>query len=84
MGPRRHPDRAAAVSANYSPEEERALVRALAEGPDAACPACGARVELHDVPPREGVPYVRRRVLVVCGGCRRRVAVDRRAVERER
>lgn len=73
------------MSAGFSAEEERALIRGLAEhGSSARCPRCGAPLDQHDVPPREGVPYVRRRVQVVCTGCRGRASLDRRAVERER
>lgn len=73
------------MSGGYSPSEERALVRSLARaGAAARCPRCRSPLDRHDVPPREGVPYVRRRVQVVCTGCRASVALDRRAIERAR
>ena len=83
MGPER-PGGEGRVSGAFTAAEERAVIRALAAGGAAACPRCGAPLDRHDVPPREGVPYVRHRIQVVCTGCRAGVAVDRRAVERER
>ena len=83
MGPEhRRPE--AGVSGAFTAAEERAVIRALAADGAASCPRCGAPLDRHEVPPREGVPYVRHRIQVVCTGCRAGVAVDRRAVERER
>ncbi len=60
----------------YTPEERRALATAVARGEELVCPSCGARLAHHDVTARTGLPYVRRRVLLICPGCGRSVAVD--------
>lgn len=66
--------------ASYTAEERRALARALASAPadDAplTCPACGGAVNRQRVPRPEEVAYVRRRVWLLCSGCRRSGAVD--------
>lgn len=63
---------------NYTPEEEALIARRLRDGEPPSCPRCGERMAEEDVPPRSDVAYVRRRLLLVCAGCSRSVAVDRR------
>ena len=40
------------------------------------CPRCDAPVARHEVPPKAELPYVRRRVLLICTSCKRSAAVD--------
>ncbi len=72
------------MSLPYSRAEERALLKVLAGEDAPRCPVCGASLDVRDLPPREGIAYVRRRLWVVCPGCMRTAAVDWRAVERVR
>ena len=72
------------LTANYTPAEEQEVIRSLREGRAAACPRCGAVLERREVPPREGVPYVRDRLWLVCGTCARSVVVDARRTREER
>jgi hypothetical protein len=64
----------------YTRDEEALVTAALASGAEARCPRCDLRLELHDVTPREGVPYLRRRIWLTCGSCGRSLVVDRRRV----
>lgn len=68
--------------ANYSAPEEDTIVETLRSSGAPTCPRCGGTMVERDVPPREGVAYVRRRIWLVCEGCRRSFVVDRRRVER--
>ena len=60
----------------YDREQRRALQAAARLGEPLVCPACAAALEPIPVEPPPGVPYVRHRVLVVCGGCGRSAALD--------
>lgn len=66
---------------NYTPREEDRIVEALRAGRRPSCPRCEARLTEKDVPARDDVAYVRRRLWLVCGGCGRSFVVDRRRVE---
>lgn len=69
----------------YTPGERRALLDAVASGAERVeCPSCGHTMLRQGVPPPAEVSYVRDRILLVCGGCHRATAIDRRAVERRR
>ncbi len=61
---------------SYTPAERRALATAVARDEALLCPSCGARLARHDVGAPAAMPYVRHRVLLVCPGCGRSVAVD--------
>jgi len=55
------------------------LADALARGAPLRCPECQLALTWQEVRPAEGVPYVRRRIWVMCPGCRRTAALDRPA-----
>lgn len=73
-----------AMTPHYEPEEIRTLIRQLAGCESARCPRCRTRMTLTEVPPRDEVSYVRDRIWLVCGDCRRTAVLDRREVERQR
>jgi hypothetical protein len=60
----------------YSAAERRTLAEAARRGEPLACPNCGHALASHEVRPRRDVAYVRRRLLLVCPGCKRAAAVD--------
>jgi uncharacterized protein with PIN domain len=62
---------------SFDAAERRALAAALAAGQPLRCPACNAEVVARPVETPRAVAYVRRRVLVICPGCRRSGAIDR-------
>ncbi len=64
------------MSPSYSPAQRRALAEALRTGERLLCPACGAALARHEVAPKRELPYVRRRVLLICPACKRSAAVD--------
>ena len=64
------------MSPGYSPAQRRALAEAARNGEPLRCPACGSDLIREEVQPRRDVPYVRRRLLLVCPGCKRAAAVD--------
>ena len=64
------------MSAGYDPAQRRALAEAARKGEPLRCPECGHELIREEVRPRRDVPYVRRRLLLVCPGCRRAAAVD--------
>jgi len=65
------------MTGTFSPEERARITAALRAGTEPACPACGARLSVRDIEARPDVPYVRRRVLVICPACRRSASLDR-------
>lgn len=70
------PERGAASGGGYGAEARRALQAALAAGTLSACPACGAPLAVNEVAQPTAVSYVRRRVWVLCTGCRRSASID--------
>jgi uncharacterized protein with PIN domain len=60
----------------YDAVQRRALERALRKGGPLACPVCGAELSRQPVQRSPEVAYVRRRVWVVCPGCRRSASLD--------
>ncbi|HSJ15244.1 MAG TPA: hypothetical protein VK939_12560 [Longimicrobiales bacterium] len=60
----------------WEPAQRRELQRAAAADAPLTCPACGGTVSRSRVDPPPGVAYVRRRLLLVCAGCRRSAAID--------
>jgi hypothetical protein len=56
--------------------QRRALVEAAGRGEPLVCPACGSTVTSSRVTPPPEVSYVRRRLLLICGGCHRSAAID--------
>lgn len=61
---------------SFSADERRRLARAVAEGVELTCPACGGEVNQQPVPRPEEVAYVRKRVWLLCVACKRSGAVD--------
>jgi hypothetical protein len=70
-------DRGPTLGGGYDAAERRALQAALQAGTPLICPACGAPLAVSDVPQPAAVSYVRRRVWVLCTGCRRTASLDR-------
>lgn len=66
----------------FRAEEATRLLEALARAESPLCPRCGGAMERTDLPPRPDVPYVRRRILLLCGSCRASTVLDHREVER--
>ncbi len=65
-----------AKGGGYDADARRRLAASIAAGTPAMCPVCNAPVSMTEVRPPEGVSYVRRRVWVLCTGCRRTAALD--------
>lgn len=61
---------------SYTAEQRHTLERATARGGPIACPACGAALARTEVPAPRELPYVRRRVWLICPRCKRSAAVD--------
>jgi len=57
-------------------EERRRLAEAVARGEPARCPRCGARMAINPIAPSRALPYVRRRIWLICPACRHSVVVD--------
>ena len=58
----------------FDARERRILLRELARGTaNPRCPRCGGACAVIRTPPRGDVSYVRDRVVVRCGTCRRSV-----------
>lgn len=62
---------------NYTRAEERRVLEQLRRHEDPACPRCASALIRRRVPPREGVAYVRDRLWLVCGSCRRSMVLER-------
>jgi DNA-directed RNA polymerase subunit RPC12/RpoP len=64
---------------SYNATERRALEDALdRDDRPIACPACGHVVSIKPVTPPTDLAYVRRRVWLICGNCRRSTVIDLR------
>lgn len=61
---------------SFSAGERRILAAAVGEDGPLSCPACGGEVRGQPVARPDGVAYVRRRVWLLCGTCKRSAAVD--------
>lgn len=61
---------------SFSAGERRLLASALGEDGPLSCPVCRGEVHSQPVAHPEEVAYVRRRVWLLCGTCRRSAAVD--------
>jgi hypothetical protein len=62
--------------AAYTALERRELAGQLRDGGPLSCPACGGVVHAQPVAQPPEVSYVRRRVWLMCGACRRSAALD--------
>jgi hypothetical protein len=65
------------MSNGYSREQRRALEEAARRGGPLHCPACGTELARREITPSPELPYVRRRVWLICPGCRRTAVVER-------
>lgn len=61
----------------YSKDEEGVLLAALSAGAAPRCPRCDRALDSRPIEPREGIAYVRRRTLYLCGTCGASLVVDR-------
>lgn len=62
--------------ASFTAAERRRIAAALVESSAPSCPACGERLDVRPVEPPKSVSYVRRRLWLLCPGCRKTGAVD--------
>lgn len=60
----------------YTPAERRELERAIERGGPVPCPVCGTLTARSEVPTPRELPYVRRRVWILCPTCKRTAAID--------
>lgn len=60
----------------YDARARRAIAERMARREPLVCPVCAAPLSVSDVRPPNVVSYVRRRVWVLCTGCRRTAALD--------
>jgi hypothetical protein len=65
-----------AMAETYSREQRGEIERAVRAGVAVDCPECGEPLVESHVPPRRDVAYVRRRLWLLCPGCRRSASVD--------
>jgi hypothetical protein len=72
------------AAGGFSRQHSAAIRASWAAGDPPECPVCSLPLDPAGVPPRGDVAYVRRRVLLVCRGCRKSVAVERRDHGRRR
>ena len=77
MSDDQYPNRSAPPSA-LTRAEEHQLTETLSAAEPLRCPRCGTPLEVGEVPQRPDVAYVRRRVVVTCGGCGVHGSLDRR------
>jgi hypothetical protein len=71
------------MAENYNAEERERLRSAFRGGPDISgeaagpvCPACGGVIAVRSVPAKPELPYVRRRVWLICSGCKRSLTLE--------
>jgi hypothetical protein len=64
------------MAENFSAAQRAQLRSAYDAGAKLACPACGAVVATRVIPPKRELPYVRRRVWLICSGCKRSLTID--------
>ena len=64
------------MTSGYDAAQRNALQKALAAGETLRCPVCDIPLSTQAVDPKPGVPYVRRRLWVLCPHCRRTASID--------
>jgi uncharacterized protein with PIN domain len=64
------------MAGSYSRQERHELADALKHGAPLRCPVCGSPLAEREVTPKRELSYVRRRVWLICTGCRRSAVVD--------
>lgn len=66
-----------AARAQYEPEEQRSICREWGERGAAVCPRCGVAMNLRTIGGGSfGLGYARRRLWLLCPGCRRSAIFD--------
>lgn len=61
----------------FDARERRLLAAALARGEPLRCPRCDVALSEQVIEPQTGLPYVRRRLWVLCPQCRGTASLDR-------
>jgi hypothetical protein len=64
------------LMSSFDAGQRRTLEESIRSGTLPACPACGARLDARAVDPPVQVAYVRRRLWLVCPGCKRTASLD--------
>lgn len=64
------------MSPGYDAAARRMLQTALHAGAELRCPFCEIELTQQAVEPKPEVPYVRRRIWLLCPGCRRTASLD--------
>jgi predicted RNA-binding Zn-ribbon protein involved in translation (DUF1610 family) len=64
------------MAENFNAAQRSELRSAWEAGAKLACPACGAAIATRAIPPKREVPYVRRRVWLICSSCKRSLTID--------
>jgi hypothetical protein len=60
----------------YTRQQRQTLRAAVRAGAAVNCPACGEKLAERNAPPRNDIAYVRRRIVLICTGCRRSASFD--------
>jgi hypothetical protein len=64
------------MAENFNAAQRAELLSAWGAGVQLGCPACGAVVVARVIEPKRELPYVRRRVWLICSGCKRSLTID--------
>lgn len=64
------------MSVGYTREQRSALGEAARRDEPLHCPACGTELARREIKPRPELPYVRRRLWLICPHCRRSAVVE--------
>ena len=64
------------MAQSFDAAERRKIQEAVTAGIGAQCPVCAVQLSEQTVSPKPELPYVRRRLWVLCPQCRRTATVD--------
>ena len=64
------------MTSGFDAAQRAALQKALAAADTLRCPVCDVVLSTQAVDPKPDVPYVRRRLWVLCPKCRRTASID--------
>jgi hypothetical protein len=67
------------MSKGYTREQRHILGESARAGEPLDCPICATELAQREVEPSPLLPYVRRRLLLICPTCRRSAVVERNA-----